>query len=99
MTDVQSNPNDPNLKRYDLSERTIKFSENIIDFCKSLANNAIFSPMINQLIRSGTSIGANYHEADEGSSKKDFVHKIAIANKEAKETKYWLQVIAHAVPE
>jgi four helix bundle protein len=99
MTNVQLNHNDANPKRYDLSERTIRFSQSIIDFCKSLANNAITSPLINQLIRSGTSIGANYHEADEGSSKKDFVNKIAIANKEAKETKYWLQVIAHADPQ
>ena len=96
MSNDQSNPNEKNFKRYDLGERTIKFSQNVIDFCKSLANNAITSPIINQLIRSGTSIGANYHEADEGSSKKDFINKIAIANKEAKETKYWLQVIAHA---
>ena len=54
-------------------------------------------PIINQLIRAGTSIGANYCEADEASSKKDFLNKVFIAKKETKETKYWLRVIAYAV--
>ena len=54
-------------------------------------------PIINQLIRAGTSIGANYCEADEASSKKDFLNKVFIAKKETKETKYWLRIIAHTV--
>ena len=54
--------------------------------------------MVNQLIRSGTSIGANYCEASEVSSKKDFINKISIARKESKETRYWLQMIARAAP-
>lgn len=85
-------------KVYDLEERTLKFSQNIVDFCKKIPLDTITRPIVNQLIRSGTSIGANYSEADEANSKKDFINKIAIAKKETKETKYWLRVIAHAVP-
>jgi len=84
--------------KYDLEERTIAFSQQIINFSKSIPENSITRPLINQIVRSATSIGANYCEADEASSKKDFLNKIAIANKEAKETKYWLRVIVHAVP-
>ena len=83
---------------YDLEQRTLKFSQSLIDFCNKLAHNTVTAPMIGQLIRSGTSVGANYHEATEGSSKKDFTNKIYIAKKEAKETKYWLQLLAHASP-
>ena len=83
---------------YDLEQRTLKFSQSLIDFCNKLAHNTVTTLMIGQLIRSGTSIGANYHEATEGSSKKDFTNKIYIAKKEAKETKYWLQLLAHAAP-
>lgn len=56
------------------------------------------APIINQLVRAGTSVGANYCEADEAESKRDFRHKIAICRKEAKETKYWLRMIAKAAP-
>lgn len=90
--------NDQN-KRYDLEERTIKFSKEIIDFTKKLPQNLITKPIITQLIRAGTSIGANYMEADEANSKKDFINKIAISKKETKETKYWLRLIAHTLPE
>lgn len=86
-------------RRYDLEERTAAFSERVIDFCKQLPQNTITRPIINQLIRAGTSIGANYCEADEASSKKDFLNKIAIANKETKETKYWLRMAAYTVPD
>ncbi len=100
MTNDQPNPNDLNPKReYDLEERTAKFSEDIIDFTKKLSQTPITKPLISQLIRSGTSIGANYCEADEASSKKDFQNKVAIATKETKETKYWLRIIAHTLPQ
>lgn len=99
MANDQSNPNSKNPKKYDLEERTIKFSEAIVDFSKKLPRNLTVNPLISQLIRAGTSIGANYSEADEASSKKDFVNKIFIAKKETKETKYWLRIIAHAAPE
>jgi len=71
-------------KVYDLEERTAIFGENIIELCKSLSRNAINLPLINQVIRSGTSIGANYMEADGAESGKDFKHKIAICKKRSK---------------
>ncbi len=80
--------------KYDLEERTAKFGEAIIEFCKSLSQDPIASSIINQLIRSGTSIGANYMEANGASSKKDFQNKIFICKKEAQETKHWLRMIA-----
>ena len=86
-------------QKYDLEERTAKFAESIIDFSKKLPQNQITKPLINQIVRSGTSIGANYSEADEASSKKDFINKISIAKKETKETKYWLRLIAYTLPE
>ena len=80
-----------------MEERTAKFAEQIVDFCKKVPQDTITRPIINQLIRAGTSIGANYCEADEASSKKDFLNKVFIAKKETKETKYWLRIIAHTV--
>ena len=83
---------------YDLEERTAIFGEAVIEFCLSLPANAVTAPIINQLVRAGTSIGTNYCEADEAESQRDFRHKIAICRKEAKETKYWLRMIAKAAP-
>ena len=70
------NPN--NKKKYDLSERTAKFGEYVIEFCQNLSNTPINRPLISQFIRAGTSIGANYMEADCAESKKDFKHKIGL---------------------
>jgi len=82
---------------YDLEERTALFAEKIIELCKKVPKNTITTPIIDQLVRSGTSIGANYHEANGASSKRDFKNKIFICTKEAKETKYWLRLLAKAV--
>ena len=79
-------------------ERTAKFGENIIDFMNTLPRNDINRPLINQIVRSGTSVGANYMEADASVSKKDFENKIGISRKEAKETMHWLRMIAKANP-
>lgn len=95
MTNQISNSN---KKKYDLKERTAKFGENIIKFVITLVQNAINAPLISQLIRAATSIGANYMEADGAESKKDFRHKIGICNKEAKETMHWLHMISVANP-
>ena len=84
-------------KTYDLEERTLKFSSALIIFCKSCPKDIITIPLINQLIRSGTSIGANYREANGGSSKKDFQNKIFICKKESKETLYWLELIGSSI--
>jgi len=88
-----------NDKKYDLEERTGKFGEEIIRFVKKIPQNPITTPLISQLVRSATSIGANYNEADCAESKKDFQHKIGICNKEAKESKHWLRMIAVSAPE
>ena len=85
-------------EKFDLAERTERFGERIIDFCKSFKRDSVTTPILNQLIRSGTSVGANYCEANEASSRKDFINKINIAKKESKETKYWLHMIKHAAP-
>lgn len=79
--------------KYDLEERTAKFAEMIIELCKRVPKNTITIPIVSQLIRAGTSIGANYMEANGASSKKDFKNKIFICKKEARETKYWLRML------
>ena len=81
---------------YNLGDRTAKFGENIIEFCKSIKQDAISKPLISQLIRSSTSIGANYMEANAASSKQDFKNKIFICKKESQETKHWLRMMAKA---
>ena len=85
--------------KYDLEERTAKFGEFIIKFCRTLNQDAIVRPLISQLIRSATSIGANYMEANSASSRKDFRNKIFICKKEAQETKHWLRMLTQATPE
>ncbi len=87
------------VHKFDLEERTAKFGEDIIEFTKSAPKNIIIEPLIKQLIRSGTSVGANYCEADCAETKKDFEHKIGICKKESKETKHWLRMIAKAASE
>jgi four helix bundle protein len=81
-------------QKFNLQERTAVFGENAIDFIKTLKENNLNRPIINQFIRSATSIGANYMEADAGESKRDFTHKIGICKKEAKETLHWLRMLA-----
>ncbi len=80
--------------KFDLEERTAKFGEEIIKLCKSLKETTISKPLINQLIRSATSIGANYMEANGASSKSDFRNKIYICKKESQETKHWLRMLS-----
>ena len=84
---------------YNLEERTEKFGESIILFCQGLKNSSINSPLVTQIVRSATSIGANYCEANEASSKKDFYNKVFISKKEAHETKHWLRMLSIANPE
>lgn len=83
-------------KIYDLAERTSKLGGTIILFARDLPDNIINRPLISQLVRVATSIGANYMEADGAESKRDFVHKIGLCKKEAKETTHWLHMIAIA---
>lgn len=79
----------------DLPERTFAFAERIVRLCLVLEDcGRVSKTLALQLLRSGTSIGANVEEAQAGESRKDFVHKYAIACKEARETHYWLRLLA-----
>lgn len=84
---------------FDLEERTAVFGENVIRFCKKIKQDIVTRPIITQIVRSATSIGANYMEANGASSRKDFKNKIHICKKEAQETKHWLRMISVADPE
>ena len=83
---------------YDLEERTGRYGERVIELARSLSRDPINNELIRQFVRSGTSIGANYMEANGAESSKDFRHKIAICRKEAKETGHWLRMIEKANP-
>ena len=85
--------------KYDLEERTAKFGESVIRFAKKIPRGPITDRLVPQLIGAGTAIGSNYCEADCAESNKDFIHKMAIANKESKESKHFLRMISTAVPE
>jgi four helix bundle protein len=93
MTEVQMTNEG---RKYDLEERTAQFGEAVIEFVKMLPKSPINNPLISQIVRAGTSVGANYMEADGAESKKDFQHKISLCKKECKETKHWLRMIAKA---
>lgn len=82
----------------ELEQRTTDFAKRIIRLCKILPHNTINNCLIDQVIRSSGSIGANYREANEALSKKDFVHRLRIARKEAKETIHWLELLEEANP-
>lgn len=84
---------------YDLEDRTKLFSKNIIELLRKIKKDEINRSLISQLIRSATSIGANYREANNASSRKDFRNKIFICKKEIQETKYWIEIIAETNPE
>jgi four helix bundle protein len=84
---------------FDLEERTALFGEAVIRFARNIPKNSVTNPLISQIVRSGTSVGANYCEADDAVSKKDFKHKIGTCRKEARETKLWLRMVVTAEPE
>lgn len=90
--------NSNGVRRYDLEERTATFGKAILQFAKQIPVTAINIPLIDQLVRAGTSVGANYCEADDAESKKDFRHKIALCRKESRETKYWLRMVVASEP-
>ena len=87
------------LSNNSLEERTAKFGESIINFCRTIKKDLILVPLISQLVRSATSVGANYMEAECASSRKDFRNKIFICKKEAQESKHWIRMIANYLPE
>jgi four helix bundle protein len=83
---------------FDLEERTARFGEAIIRFCKKIPHVTENNRLISQLVGCGTSVGANYCEANEGVSKKDFKNTIGRCVKEAKETRFFLRMIATSEP-
>jgi four helix bundle protein len=85
--------------RYDLEERTARFGEAIIGLAKKTPVNPVTEPLIRQLVRAATSVGANYCEADDASSKKEFRYRINVCKREAREAKHWLRMIGAAAPE
>lgn len=91
--------NNEKNKKYDLEERTTRFAENIIQFVRKIPKDIVTASVISQLVRSGTSVGANFCEADDAESKKDFKHKIGICKKESRETKYWLRIVGVTNPQ
>ena len=87
------------VKKYDLEERRGKLGEDVIKFCQQLPRSNITDPLVNQLVKAATSVGANYCEADDAESKKDFKHKLGICKKESRESKHFLRMLAVALPE
>jgi four helix bundle protein len=83
---------------FDLDERTSKFGEAVIRYCRVLPHTVITEPLIRQIVKSGTSVGANYCEADDSISRKEFRQKIGTCKKESRETKHWCRMIAAAEP-
>lgn len=83
---------------YDLEERTARFGEEIIRFAKKIPGGPANNRLIDQLVGAGTSVGANYCEADDGVSRADFRHRIGICRKEARETKFFLRMVSTAEP-
>jgi four helix bundle protein len=83
---------------YDLEERTARFGETIILFAKKIPWSPVNNRLIDQLVGAGTSVGANYCEADDGVSKPDFKHCIGTCRKESRETKFFLRMVAVAEP-
>src|SRR5262245_49159391 len=84
---------------FDLEERTARSGEAVIRFCREVPRNVITEPLIRQVVKSSTSVGANYCEADDAVSRKEFRQKIATCKKESRETKHWMRMIAAAEPD
>jgi four helix bundle protein len=99
--DETRNPNaniacDALPKVYDLAERTARHGEHIVQFAKSLPPGLVMDVLVKQIVRAGTSIGANYSEADDCDSRKDFRFKIGLCRRESRETMHWCGMIADA---
>ncbi len=80
----------------DIQDRVLEFGVKIIKFADKMPRTPAGSVIVRQVIRSGTSIGANMEEADGAASKRDFINKVIISRKEARETRYWLKLIERA---
>lgn len=79
--------------KYDLEERTYKFAKDVVQFVNKTQKTVANIEIVKQLIRSAASVGANYIEANEALSKKDFIYRIKLCRKESKETVYWIKLL------
>lgn len=95
---ISNDPAAP-VRAYDLEERSAQFGEQCVKFAKRIPVNEVTKPLIGQLVRASTSIGANYVEADEAESTKEFVYRISVSKRESKETKHHLRMIVAAEPQ
>jgi len=95
---IREESDDRDSRVYDLEERTARFGEMVIEFAKAIPQNPVTNRIITQLIGAGTSVGANYVEADDAVSKRDFLKSIGTCRKEARETKHFLRMAVQAVP-
>ncbi|TWT88281.1 hypothetical protein Mal64_17600 [Pseudobythopirellula maris] len=89
----------PEGRQFDLAERTACFGESVIRFVRLVSRDDVSGPLIRQLVRSATSIGANYLEADEAGTNKEFRYRISVCSREARETQHWLRMLATACPD
>jgi four helix bundle protein len=94
---IREEPSDKHV--CDLEERTARFGEAVIDFARTIPQSAMTNRIVNQLVGAGTSVGANYVEADDAASKKGFLKSIGTCKKEAREAKHFLRMAVRAVPE
>lgn len=99
LNQVEQHPVEQYNKKFDLEERTALFAEEIIRFARAIKLDPISTPLIKQLVRSATSVGANYCEADAAGSRKEFRYRISLCQRESKETQYWLRLIGNACPD
>ena len=90
---------EPAKRVFDLEERTAKLGEAVIAFAKRVPVNPVTTRLITQLVDAGTSVGANYCEADDAGTRKEFKYRISICKRESRETRHWLRMIAAAAPE
>src|SRR5437667_1485991 len=91
---------EPEMKSvYDLEERAARFGEAVIDFARAIPQDAVTNRLINQLVGAATSVGANYVEADDAVSKKEFLKSIGTCKKETREVKHFLRMAVRAVPD
>jgi len=97
MDEIDNSSGTRDKSKYDLTERTAKLGENVILFARSMTLDSITSPLVTQLVRSATSVGANYGEANAAGSKKEFLYRISLCNREVRETKHWLRMLAVAI--
>jgi len=94
---IREEPSDKHV--YDLEERTARFGEAVIDFARTIPQSAVTNRIVNQLVGAGTSVGANYFEADDAVSKKEFLKSVGTCNRETREAKHFLRMAVRVVPE